>query len=735
MDHIPDDLNLFGPDSDVTLNLSPLNIGSINPDQQLPPSCPDSAIDQGRRLRLRNRNPRSCDFCRSRKTACIIEAALPCAACRARGLQCTFAQPRRRRPMPTEGAGLSTFNNALGGDLEHSANWPTVSSSSAQQPMTATPWPVALGAMDTLPMDTSFLNANPVYSQGQGFMPSPNDDEAQDSDDSDGSDVSQTNRNAMQLPLDQPAWTYMLLGESGEGDPHLLRRTAHAVHADNIHFRRFPREVNAGEDLDQTRPIVYMLGRDSLYDKYEPRVEDSTLKVMREELEQVSHDVGVRLVNLYFKYIYPYFPILSRSYMLADGHISEATLASLPLSLKAVLYASSLPYTMYDDVLSTMLDVSLPTAKSLYRICWTAITQEIHTPRLSTLQACLLLLQRDNIDRYVQGSPFQWSLMAWTISLAQTLGLGTDCSTVRGMPAWEKRLRKRLWWATYILDKWYFATAGLASHIHEDDYDVLPMTDSDSSSTNGDDQEDETHSLPNFRQLIDLTHLLSSITKSFFTVRSSRSTSSDYAKTVSLANDIQSRLYAWKASLDTSTSSATSQTPASRTRLDGNGSLILAYWTAHLLVVRAILRALEGQEGTEEDKKLRREGRQTARLGAEECCGKVVDFVDGLQAGAWNAFCLTLQLRHRILRHDQTPRHLYRDRGDGQTQRLDRSLAMGSAQRWRKCRRRHDEPWPAAAGSYASTEPRLKMPCVKKASYYIDRPRQCHCSKGSAISP
>ena len=115
----PDDIDLFGIGSDIPLNLSLLDINSINPDHQLPPSAPEHTGDQGRRLRLRNRNPRSCDFCRSRKTACIIEATLPCAACRSRGLQCTFAQPRRRRQMQGEGAGMSSLHNVVGGETRY----------------------------------------------------------------------------------------------------------------------------------------------------------------------------------------------------------------------------------------------------------------------------------------------------------------------------------------------------------------------------------------------------------------------------------------------------------------------------------------------------------------------------------------------------------------------------------------------------------------------------------------
>lgn len=50
--------------------------------------------------RLRNyrpRNPRSCDFCRARKTACRVEDDPPCATCKLMGRECTFAERARRR--------------------------------------------------------------------------------------------------------------------------------------------------------------------------------------------------------------------------------------------------------------------------------------------------------------------------------------------------------------------------------------------------------------------------------------------------------------------------------------------------------------------------------------------------------------------------------------------------------------------------------------------------------------
>ena len=72
------------------IGLSPLR--SRYSDQS-PPDTSASAAPQ--RLRPRNRNPRSCDLCRARKTACVVDGNPPCTTCRARGLECTFAKRRR----------------------------------------------------------------------------------------------------------------------------------------------------------------------------------------------------------------------------------------------------------------------------------------------------------------------------------------------------------------------------------------------------------------------------------------------------------------------------------------------------------------------------------------------------------------------------------------------------------------------------------------------------------------
>jgi hypothetical protein len=110
--------------------------------------------------------------------------------------------------------------------------------------------------------------------------------------------------------------TVFLLGDTGESDPHLLRHSSLASHDPNLVIKISYRQVHRDRSLldakiiDNYRPLVFMIENHSLHDKYEPRVDDEALRKARPELEDIcSEEVGVRLVKLYFRYVYPYLPI------------------------------------------------------------------------------------------------------------------------------------------------------------------------------------------------------------------------------------------------------------------------------------------------------------------------------------------------------------------------------------------------------------------------------------------
>ena len=61
------------------------------------------------------------------------------------------------------------------------------------------------------------------------------------------------------------------------------------------------------------------------------------------------------------------------------------------------------------------------------------------------------------------------------LAMAQSLGLNVDAKGWK-LPAWEVRLRRRLWWVVYVEYTWRAVTHGRCSMISDDDWDVKPLT-------------------------------------------------------------------------------------------------------------------------------------------------------------------------------------------------------------------------------------------------------------------
>lgn len=106
--------------------------------------------------------------------------------------------------------------------------------------------------------------------------------------------------------------------------------------------------------------------------------------------------------------------------------------------------------------------------------------EEVHTPHLSLLQAGLLYLHKlpRGSQSSIADSPFMWSFVGQLVGLATTLGLQLECKPM-GLPAWERRLRRRLWWAIYAEDKWRSLLTGRPPFIREDEWDVSDLDDTD----------------------------------------------------------------------------------------------------------------------------------------------------------------------------------------------------------------------------------------------------------------
>ncbi|KAH0848746.1 Zn2/Cys6 DNA-binding protein [Fonsecaea pedrosoi] len=636
--------------------------------QELP--APLTAPTRLRRPRTR----RSCDFCRSRKSACRLDQGPPCYACRLYARECVISErPPRKRQKSTSEAGKATAGpvaahdkgaaRSVHTDIPRASNWTQGAQAAAS----------ASNDVDLAIFSPQSNGSSQQMSPTQGAGSVTSQVSIESGRPTTRHNVVGREYDTLTESLDAwPTKTTFLLGDTGESDPYLLRHFSTECldsSVDDI-AKVTPRHMLRASDPDvmhsQGKPLIMSIADHSLYDRGEPRLDQSVLDQAADEVAQmVSDETGVRLVKLFFRYIYPYFPILSKSRLLYPLVELPSRLKQLPLSLKAAIYASALAFFTYDDVLATTIVHSPPSSQRLYRIAWVAVTHEVHTPHLSTLQSCLLLLQRVNDDRYVMDTVFRWSLLGWTVALAQTFGLSTDCLDWTGLPDWEKRLRRRLWWATFVMDKWAFMSAGLSSHIHDDSYDVSPLNAADfisSGETESSQQQQNNGNieaagstataeppLSHFYHLTRLTAILSDIQTAFFTIAASKRTERDFKLSIELAKPIRRRLKEWKTSYDAyldtthlhghhNHHNATSMRSRS-SGLDGNASLGLSYLVTNIMLFRALLRPLESNlPSTSVPSSSSEAGHDAVRIGAKTCCIEAVEFVESLRRNVWDAF-------------------------------------------------------------------------------------------------
>lgn len=198
-----------------------------------------------------------------------------------------------------------------------------------------------------------------------------------------------------------------------------------------------------------------------------------------EAIEQIVRPHGPALVHLYFRIVHPSYPILHKGVFLEKY---ARTYKEFSPPLLAAVYAVAMDWWDYDRELSSR---EPPDGARLIKAATKTLTSVIHRPKLSTLQAGLLLLQRSGGD--------SWPLTSQLVAVGEELGLHLDCSSWN-IPDWEKGLRRRIMWAIYMQDKWGALIYGRPSHVAASNWQTrqLSLEDFPESAADEDDKDGST---------------------------------------------------------------------------------------------------------------------------------------------------------------------------------------------------------------------------------------------------
>ncbi|KAF7545896.1 hypothetical protein G7Z17_g8823 [Cylindrodendrum hubeiense] len=307
-----------------------------------------------------------------------------------------------------------------------------------------------------------------------------------------------------------------------------------------------------------------------------------------DHVESIVAPHGRKLIDIYFRVIHPGFPIIQKHVFLEKY---ERSYREFSPPLLAAVYILAINWW---DQSEELAQLPRPNVRELETIVRTTLEEACFRPKLSTIQAGLLLSQRPEGD--------QWAPTAQLVALGHELGLHLDCSHWK-IPPWEKGLRKRLAWALYMQDKWGALVHGRPSHIFASNWGVQALTSNDFPDVEWDENDpDEKLDIERgrmlFTRVVQLSEILSEILDTFYTLQAMQTVTNAGPQgtqlVLSLAKPIQLKLKEWYGGLPQLIrldSSYSSSNPTA-SRLSSIGYLHLAYFAAEITLHRRIIRSL-----------------------------------------------------------------------------------------------------------------------------------------------
>ncbi|KAK2018539.1 fungal-specific transcription factor domain-containing protein [Colletotrichum eremochloae] len=560
--------------------------------------------------RYRSKAQRPCDLCRARKALCSIPDPLqPCQLCKRIGRECTFVGNPSKRPKgrqnasPSAGAGpqsqsptQSVMSLSPGLILQAQQDVPNMTNSPVehQHAVSEFIWPSNsplnwdlgnsqlahnLEFQDSSAAFLEPLRGHDVVSRDEGALQPARDSAVEES--------SNTECVPERSSLDErPNHSTTFIGFSNESDPFLVNHFPHNDQDEIDFFRVTYRNVTG----DKSQPRHFLQSQTGTAAESQRVLNECLPKVdEREKLENiVDKATGAALVRLYFRFVFQALPILSRSCILSD---IERFVAEAPTGLLAGIYMLALSFTPWDETLCVNNAYTKPSVDALWQISYICLQRELNFPRLSTIQIFLLLLNQVSFDSVSVENPSAWSMAASLFGMAQSLGLNAD---PRGwnLPPWEIRLRRRLWWSVYVEHTWRAVTHGRSSMIRHDDWDVSPLTADDFVTDTATPALPEGSQSPDYMiHLCSLTRITDEICRLFFTLHAI-SQRPLLETLISQARGPRQQLVDWLDNLPESLQLHPETQPSAEHSIEGHAPLYVTYYTAHILIFRALLRPI-----------------------------------------------------------------------------------------------------------------------------------------------
>ncbi|KAG0201615.1 hypothetical protein BGX28_005605 [Mortierella sp. GBA30] len=195
--------------------------------------------------------------------------------------------------------------------------------------------------------------------------------------------------------------------------------------------------------------------------------QDLTVQQLAATMPLPPRDLAEHLLDCYWSYVHPHMPVLHKPTFMRQYRNADPEKRP-PIVLLNAMFALASRYSEHPEIIGHGHDPEgfgdeyFSRAKRL-------IDVEYELPRQSTIQALLLMVMYRFTSAKSGGRV--WVMLGMATRMAQDLGMHRNSSRWH-LPPLETEIRKRLWWACYVLDRWCSASLGRPLAIDDNDCDV-----------------------------------------------------------------------------------------------------------------------------------------------------------------------------------------------------------------------------------------------------------------------
>ncbi|KAI1053614.1 hypothetical protein LB506_012477 [Fusarium annulatum] len=262
---------------------------------------------------------------------------------------------------------------------------------------------------------------------------------------------------------DVPGRTAHAMALGSEQDPYFLDAFRSVLLSEREGIdANFVQVYHGGPDVDDY-PMHFLL----LLDEF-PDHRNEAKQMASDATERIVWPHGPALVRLYFRHVHVGLPVIHKTRFLRQYATAKL---DIPTSLRGAVYALACVFWKQD---ATLARIPCPFEQhELVNHAQEALRRELEAPNLSKLMSALLLMHMVPPDIDSVETPYIWVMACQATAIAQMLGLHQDPDKWNIAP-WEKRLRKKLWWAVFYTDCWSAVSHGNPPHISYESFTTPP---------------------------------------------------------------------------------------------------------------------------------------------------------------------------------------------------------------------------------------------------------------------